>query len=163
MNTRLHLSLIAVLALGSATAQAQQGTGALGVPANHIVGLWSTHAEVRPCGTGVPTSPVLNTLLFMAGGTLYENPRSPPAGINGEQRSPGIGTWTYDPSTKGYTVNLRFDRFVGEAYAGYATVERHILLSSDGHQAAGSVHAIIYAADGSTVVELCGEAVSQRL
>ena len=166
MNNTLPLSLIAVLAIASATANAQQSparTGSLSVPANRIVGLWTTDAAISPCGSGQTPSPQrINTLLFHAGGTLNENPLGPPGG-DGEQRSTGLGTWSYSPQTGQYALRLRFDRYSNGVYVGYTTVDRSITLSGDGQQAAGPVRATFRTAGGSVLFELCGSAVSQRL
>jgi hypothetical protein len=166
MNTRLPLSLIAVLALGSAAAQAQPSparTGAQAVPANRIVGLWTTDAAVSPCGSPPPSPQRINTLQFNAGGTLNENPLFPPGGDGTAQRSTGLGTWSYSPQTGQYAMHLRFDRFVNGVYDGYSTVDRSLTLSGDGQQVAGPVEATFFAVDGSVIVHLCGSAVSTRL
>jgi hypothetical protein len=166
MNTRLHLSLIAVLALGSTAAQAQQSparTGALAVPANRIVGLWTTEAAVSPCGSPLPSPQRINTLLFHAGGTLNENSLFPPGGDGTLQRSTGLGTWSYNPQTGRYAMHLRFDRYANGVYVGYAMVDRSLTLSGNGQQAAGPVDATFNAIDGSVIVHLCGSAVSTRI
>jgi hypothetical protein len=166
------LCLVALLlALGAATAAAgPANTGALGVPANRIVGLWSTEGLVRPCGTALPLSPVRNTLLFQAGGTVVENPRFPPGGAPNvfgvpgiNQRGQALGTWEYDPATDRYWMHLRFDWFVDGAYHGYMTVDREIQLSGNGLQASGPVWSTRYTVDGNVIAQVCGEAVSTRL
>ena len=166
MNNTLPLSLIAVLAIASTAANAQQSparTGSLSVPANRIVGLWTTDAAISPCGSGQTPSPQrINTLLFHAGGTLNENPLAAPGG-GGEQRSTGLGTWSYNPQTGQYALRLRFDRYINGVYVGYTTVNRRITLSGNGQRAAGPVRATFHAADDSVLFELCGNAVSQRL
>ena len=90
-----------------------------GAAANRIVGLWSTEAEVKPCGTDIPPSPIRNTLLFQAGGTIVENPLFPSGGIEGAagvpgvyQRSQALGTWSYNPKTGRYWIHLQFDNFI---------------------------------------------------
>jgi hypothetical protein len=166
MNKTLSLSLFAALAIAS-TANAQQSparTGSLSVPANRIVGLWTTDASVSPCGSGqTPTPQRINTLLFHSGGTLTENPLGPPGGDGQNQRSTGLGTWTYSPQTGQYALRLRFDRYINGAYVGYTTVHRSITMSGNGQQAAGPVRATFHAADGSVLFQLCGNAVSQRV
>jgi hypothetical protein len=160
-----------LLALGATIAAASPAnTGALGVPANRIAGLWSTEGSVRPCGSTLPFSPIRNTLLFHAGGTVVENPRFPPGGaadvfgVSGNnQRGQALGTWGYDPATDRYWMHLRFDWFVDGAYHGYMTIDREIQLSKDGLQASGPVWAIRYTAGGSIIAQVCGEAVSSRL
>ncbi len=136
---------------------------------NRIVGLWSTEALVGPCGA-TPLTPIRNTLLFHAGGTVVENPRSPPggvpnaAGIPGNyQRGQALGTWVYDPGSQRYFIHLRFDNFVDNAYHGYSTVDREITLTKRGTYAAGPVRSARYAANGTLISEVCGEAVSTPL
>lgn len=171
MNKSLPLSLIAVLAVASATAHAQQNparTGSLAVPANKIVGLWDTQPSVAPCGGPSPAGPHGHTtLLFNAGGTWVENPQFPPSGVPAaggvSQRSGGLGVWSYDPLTARYTAHMRFDWYLNGVYDGYQTVDRTILLSSDGKLASGPVRSTRYAADGSVIVKLCGSAVGARL
>jgi hypothetical protein len=166
------LCLVALLlALGAATAAAgPANTGALGVPANRIAGLWSTEGLVRLCGTELPFSPVRNTLLFHAGGTVVENPRTPPGGVQNafgvpgtNQRGQALGTWEYHPATNRYWIHLRFDWFVDGVYHGYMTVDREIQLSTDGLQGSGPVSSTRYTADGTVIAQVCGEAVSSRL
>lgn len=166
--TQIALAISAALAT-SVAAASPTNSGALGVPANRIVGLWTTEAMVGPCGT-TPVSPVRNTLLFQAGGTLEENPRSPPNGVPNafgvpgiNQRGQALGTWSYDPSTDSYEIFLRFDWFVDGAYHGYMTVERDIYLSPGAEYGFGSVRSIRYTAAGAMIAEVCGNAVSQRL
>ena len=169
MNTTLQVSLATMLALASATAFAHdpQRTGALNVAANRIAGLWDTQPLVRPCGSTVQPTPGHTTLLFNTGGTWVENPRFPPSGVpgpNGQiQRSGGLGTWSYNPDTAQYTAHMRFDWYLDGAYDGYQTVNRKILLSGNGQQAAGPVRSTRYAADGSVMAELCGSATGNRL
>lgn len=170
---KLHTALLAVVGLTvtvPAGAADPATSGALGVPANRLVGLWSTQAAVSPCGSNVPPSPVRNTIVFHAGGTVAENARFPPTGVPNvygvpgiNWRSTGLGTWSYDPTTSRYSMHLRFDWFVDGIYHGYQTVDRELLLSNDGLQAAGPVHTVRYATNGSTIIELCGTSVSDRL
>lgn len=172
MDKSLPLSLIAVFALASATAHAQQDpatTGGLAVPANRIVGLWNNVAQVGPCG-GVAGATIRQTLMFETGGGFVDNSPFPPQGVPNvygvaglNQRSIGLGTWRYDPLTGRYTLDQRFDWFVDNAYHGYQVVHRTIQLSNDGRTASGPVRTVRYAANGSIVVELCGSAVSTRL
>jgi hypothetical protein len=130
-------------------------TGALNVPANRIVGLWSTAAMVGPCD-GAPVIPVTNTLLFHAGGTLNEN--IPPT----SDRNPGMGTWSYK-GNDGWRLRLRFDRFSDGVPTGFTIVDRALSMSADGRELTGPVRATFYATDGSVVQELCGEGTSTRL
>jgi hypothetical protein len=157
-------ALIAAVAVASPL-----NTGALDVPANRIVGLWSTEGLVGPCGFP-PMGPVRNTLLFHAGGTVVENPRFPPAGAQNafgvpgiNQRGQALGTWSYDPATKRYAMHLQFDWYVNDAYHGYMTVDRDIQLSSDAMVASGPVWAARFDAAGNLIAQVCGEAVSSRL
>lgn len=162
-------AMLAALATSTAAA-GPANSGALGVPANRIVGLWATEAAVGPCGTFPATIPIRNTLLFQAGGTVVENPRSPPGGAPNvfgvpgiNQRGQALGTWSYDPSTDSYSMFLRFDWFVDGAYHGYMTVDREIWLSADHQYFFGPVRSTRYTAAGVLVAEVCGDAVSQRL
>jgi len=142
----------------------------LGVPANRIIGLWSTEGATQPCGSTLPFTPVRNTILFQAGGTVIATPRFSPAGAPNvfgvpgiNQRSQDMGTWSYDPLTQEYTVKLRFDWYVDGQYHGYQTVDRTIALNEEGDAGIGPVRSTRYAADGSVIIEVCGEAMSERL
>lgn len=171
MNIKPSLLATAMLAFASTTASAA-GPGqdsAWGFMANRIAGVYTTQAQVRPCGSSLPFSPVANTLTFNAGGTVTENAPFPPDGIpnvygvpGNNKRSFGLGKWSYNFLTHKYSMTLRFDWFVDNAYNGYQVVEREILLSNDGRQATGPVHTTRYALDGSIVADLCGTAVSTR-
>lgn len=161
------VSLVALTA--TTTLASPPTTGALGVPANSIVGLWSTEGLVGPCGS-TPMAPVRNTLLFHAGGTVVENPRFPPVGAPNafgvpgiNQRGQALGTWSYDPATKRYAMHLQFDWFVNDVYHGYMTVDRDIKLSNDALVASGPVWAARFDAAGNLIAQVCGEAVSSRL
>lgn len=171
MNIKTSLLTIAILAAVSTTASAAGPSHdtAWGFLANRIAGVYTTQAQVRPCGSSFPFSPAANTLTFNAGGTVTENARFPPDGIPNvygvpgiNKRSFGLGKWSYNYLTHKYSMTLRFDWFVNNAYNGYQMVEREILLSNDGRQAAGPVHTTRYALDGSIVADLCGTAVSTR-
>lgn len=167
---KLHLPAFTLALLATATlahAGSPTTTGALATPANRIVGLWSNIAQVGPCG-GVVGGQLRQTLLFEAGGTFVDNSRFPPQGIPGangvQQRSIGLGTWSYDPVTTQYSLKQRFDWFVNNQYNGYQVVERaHMLLSNDGKTLASDVHTVRYAANGAVIAELCGSATSTRL
>lgn len=151
----LALSLVAVAA--PATAADPATTGALGVPANAIVGVWRTQAALGPCGSGVTPVQIRNILVFSAGGTLIE-PIRPDAG-----RTDGAGIWSFNPATREYTGWLIFDRFAADGTGiGSGRVERRLLMSADGNQIAGAVRATFLAPDGSVQMELCGHAVSTR-
>lgn len=175
MNTRNALLALALsplyLAATPAGAAELLNHGVPNVPANRIVGLWTTQAAVRPCGSSLPLSPARNTIMFNAGGTVLANPLAPEAtsypdvaGIpGGHQRGQDLGVWSFNPLTRQYTAKLRFDWYVDGLYHGYQTVERTILLSNDGKRASGPVRSTRYLADGSLVGALCGEAISTRL
>ncbi len=161
----------AFVALTAASAAAGHGafTGAYAGPPNRIVGLWSTEALVGPCG-GEPVTPIQNTLLFHAGGTVVESPRFPPggaprvAGVPGQyQRGQALGTWSYDPRRRTYFLHLQFDNYVDNAYHGYSTVNREIALTKDGLLGSGPVRSARFTADGKLMGEVCGEALSARL
>lgn len=159
-----------LLSSGSALAVDPARNGALAGPANRIVGLWATEGAVSPCGSGLPPIPIRNTLLFNAGGTVVENARIPPAGLPNvfgvagiNQRGPGLGTWSFDPVSGAYTLFLRFDWYVDNAYHGYMTVERTLTISADGNQVIGPVRSTRYLANGTQIAAVCGSAVSDRL
>ena len=161
MRTRIWFIALVLLGLAGASLTANPATtGALAGPANRIVGLWSTVGNVGPCG-GPPTITVRNTLLFHAGGTLFENFAVPPASI--ANRNYGLGTWSYNPATRWHRLHLRFDRFENGAHVGYSTVDRTLLLNDDATEITGEVVATGYAPDGTITSQLCGEATSVRL
>ena len=170
-NTVLFLALVlGVAATAPAHAADPARDGALAVPANRIVGAWDGTGLVQPCGSALPFRTVRNTIVFQAGGIVVENARFPPNGVPNvhgvpgiNQRSIGLGTWSYNPNTGQYTMQLRFDYFVDGAYHGYGTVDRTILLSSDGSRNGGTVRAVRYRADGSIVAEECGTASGVRI
>lgn len=60
-------------------------------------------------------------------------------------------------------MQLRFDRFAGGVLVGYSTIARELVMSGDGLQMSGPVHGFGYALDGSVILQLCGDAVSDRL
>lgn len=168
---KLHTALLTVVGLTvtvPADAADPTTSGALGVPANRIVGLWSTQGAVGPCGSNTFPIQVRNTLLFQAGGTVVEAPQFPPQGIQIpgvglSQRGVALGTWSYDPVTQRYSAHFQFDTFLDNVYSGYATVDREMQLSNDGQQVAGPVLSTRYASNGSVISELCGTSVSTRL
>lgn len=159
-----RLALIAALLVATAPACASDHraatTGAPAVPANRIVGMWNNDSAVGPCG-GEAVMNGQNTVIFIAGGTLVDNPRAP-AGTP-TQRSIGMGTWSYNPATGKYFQRVHFYWFVNGDYDGYQTVDRTFLVSNDGNQLSGPVTTIRYNADGSVRANLCGSAVSTRL
>ena len=172
MRTRTSLPIVALLVAVSFPASAAEpdADGARSSAANRISGAWSTDGDVRPCGTSLPFAKVRNTLVFHDGGTVTENPRFPPPGVPNvynvpgiNQRSIGLGTWSFDPSAQQYEMNLRFDWFVDGVYNGYQTVVRQITLSKDGDAFAGSVRTTRYDVNGGVIADLCGSAVDERL
>jgi hypothetical protein len=163
------IGLFAVLTAAAATAGYGHLTGAAGGPANRIVGLWSTEALVGPC-KGTASTPLRNTLLFHAGGTVVESPRFPPggapniAGVPGVyQRGQALGTWSYDPRKRTYFLHLQFDNYVDNVYHGYSIVDRELGLDRSGLLASGPVRSTRFAVDGKLLNEVCGEALSARL
>lgn len=141
-----------------------------GWPASRIVGAYQSDADVRKCGTTFPLNHVTNNIIFNAGGTVTESPRFPPAGAYDAfgipglfTRTAGLGTWSYNPRTRSYSMSMRYDYFVDGAYNGTGTVERNIVLSADGTLASGPVQSSLYTTTGNTVIDLCGDAVSKRL
>lgn len=158
MSTQhLLVGLVLAAAATPAVAVDPASTGALGVPANAIVGVWRTEAALGPCGSGVFPVQIRNILVFNAGGTLIEPIRP------GTDRTDGAGIWEYHPSTREYTGWLIFDRFAPDgSVIGSGRVERRLLMNNAGTQVAGAVKATFLGADGSVQLELCGHAVSTR-
>lgn len=172
MRTTTSLSIAALLVTVSVPASADDvlADGARSVAANRISGTWSTDADVRPCGTSLPFSKVRNTITFHDGGTVTENPRFPPSGVPNvynvagiNQRSIGLGTWSFDHSAHQYEMSLRFDWYVDGVYNGYQTVDREITMSKDHNAFAGSVRTTRYDVNGGVIADLCGSAVDERL
>lgn len=171
LSLSLSIGLLAVAASAPASARDVATTGMLPVPANHLVGLWRTdiYVSFEACSPGAPEPPLIghNTIVFNTGGTLVENSQTPPAGIPGQpqMRTFGLGSWSYNPRTGQYKVLVRFDWYESAtgAYAGYAEVDRTILLSSNRRTAYGPVVATRFAPDGSVLWTLCGRGVSHRL
>jgi hypothetical protein len=163
---KLHPALLAAAILAAATPALAQngpnGTGAIAVPANRIVGLWEAVATVRPCN--IPTAPprdVRNNLLSHAGGTVTENPGALPS-VTGASRSFGLGTWRYDADTERYVGSLRFDTYLNGVYTGYTTIDRNIAMDG-ADAAAGPVVVTAYDTGGSQLIQLCGMANQHRL
>ncbi len=174
MNTKIMFA-IAVLILSGAASAAETSAK----PSNHvvwgwgaerIVGTYQSEAQVRVCGTTLPFLPVASTITFQAGGTITESARFPPGGvpnvfgIPGQfTRNIGLGTWWYNPSTRTYSMAMRYDYFVDGMYHGIGTVDRDLHLSANGDTASGPVESLVSAVDGSVIVDVCGDAVSTRL
>lgn len=158
MNTRSTLLALALAGIAAPAAAVDPATtGALGVPANAIVGVWRTEASLGPCGSGVFPVQIRNILVFNAGGTLIE-PIRPDAG-----RTDGAGVWSFNPATREYSGWLIFDRFNEDgSAAGSGRVERRLLMNNAGTRIAGAVKATFFAPDGSVQMTLCGNAVSTR-
>jgi hypothetical protein len=169
LSTSLLTVTLVVTGASSLVLASPPHTGALALPANRIVGLWSTEGLVGPCN-GTPVNPVRNTLLFQAGGTVVENARISPAGVPGafgvagiNQRGQALGTWSYDPATDAYSMHLRFDWYVDGAYHGYMIVDRELRLSEGNRVLSGPVWADRYSTTGDLIAAVCGAAVSTRL
>lgn len=163
--------LIAYLALAVAVPFVAIGgspatTGALPTDANRIVGAWSNIAKTGACASTL-RSTGMQTIVFSAGGTFLDNPRFPPGGVGPagavRHRSIGVGSWSYNPNTREYSMDQQFDWYLNGAYDGYQTVHRTIALRSNGNTAAGPVLSIRYDVGGNATTELCGSAVSTRL
>lgn len=169
---RTLLALVLSAAAGTAAAQSLSPirTGALPVPANRIVGLWSALGLVGPC-TAAPTGPINAIVVYHAGGTLSTTDTLPAtggipnlhgiAGLN--TRGPGHGRWSYDPVTRRYEVVFRFNWFVNGLYHGYQQVEREVTLSADGQELSGPINAARYFANGTKYLDFCGAEVSHRI
>lgn len=173
MNSKPMLA-VAILALSSAANAAapgpQKAQVVWGWGAERLVGTYQSDAQVRPCGTSFPYMPVLNTISFNAGGTVVENARFPPTGVLNVfgipglfTRSIGLGSWSYNPLRRSYSMSLRYDFFENGVFYGTGVVNRDIQLSADGNTTSGSVRSTVYTSGGSVIVDLCGEAVSKRL
>lgn len=163
MKTQTVLLAVALAALPASVGASNPLTdGALPVPANRIVGLWTTVGKVAPCDSpAAPTITITNTLLFNAGGTLVEN--SGLSNPNGQGRTWGLGTWRYDPRTRRYTMFLRFNHYLNGVYTGFATVDRELVLSNNDTVANGLVVSTRYDTAGEQISQLCGSAMSTRL
>lgn len=174
MNKKIMFA-IAVLILSGAASAAESSAK----PSNHvvwgwgaerIVGTYQNDGQLWVCGTTLPPIPISGTITFHAGGTVTESARFPPTGIPNafgvaglNTRSIGLGTWWYNPFSRRYSMNMRFDWFVDGVFHGTNMVDREIHLSPDGNTTSGPVEAVRYATDGSVIVDLCGDAVSTRL
>lgn len=162
IKTVLGTALLSIATVaGAAAADNPQTTS--GRLANRIVGAYQTEAQVRDCGSGGPDETVINTIIFNQGGTVVAMPQFPPQGANGYSRTIDMGTWSYDPRTGRYSVNLRFYGFVDGELAGTSTVEREVQMSNDNNTVSGPVHVTTVAPDGSVIAEVCGIATSTRL
>lgn len=166
--TSYAIGLLAAVTAAGAAAHYDGWAGESG-PASRIVGLWSTEGVVGPCD-GVAATPIRNTLLFHAGGTVVESPRFPPGGapnVGGipglYQRGQALGTWSYNARTRTYFLHLQFDNYVDNAYHGYSIVNREIVLDKEGVLASGPVRSARFAQDGKLLSEVCGKAVSARI
>lgn len=169
MKSRTVLASIS-LALATATGVATAGPRPAVEPqmtsgwfASRIVGAYETNALVRICGSAGPDRTVINTIIFNEGGTVVAMPRFPPQGAGGYSRTIDMGTWSFNPRTNRYSVNLRFYGFTNGALSGTSTVERTLQMSIDNNSVTGPVHVTTYAPDGSVSEEQCGTATSTRL
>jgi len=166
---RTLIALVLILLTANVAAQTAN-SGASGVPANRIVGLWSALGFVGPCGAP-PTNPINAIVVFHAGGTLSTSDTLPATGgvpnlhgITGlNTRGPGYGRWSYDPTTQRYHVLFRFNWFVNGVYHGYQQVEREVTLSTDGLELSGDIQAARYFADGTKYIDFCGAEISDRI
>lgn len=138
--------------------------------AGRLVGAFQSDAQVRPCGTTFPTRPVTNTMVFNAGGTVTQSARFPPSGAFNLYGIPGLGTttiglgtWWYNPLSRTYSMTLRYDYFIDGLYHGTGTVDYEFEMGADHNTVAGPVQVTVRKADGSLVIEMCGEATSTRL
>ena len=170
LSIGLAVAAIAPAEVFAASTADQQAHQVLGWGAGRIVGTFeTTDGKIGLCGME-PTQPVGNTLSFNAGGTVTESPQFPPIGAPGVfglpgvfTRNIGLGTWSYNPHTNHYSMHLQYYFFEDGEFYGRGTVDRDIVLSADGKTASGPVESIVYAADGSVIVDLCGTATSTRL
>jgi hypothetical protein len=170
----LHAPLLAITLLATATAahaELRRGpatTGTLHTPASRIVGVWANTSRVGECAPDAALGPPQQqTLMFNSGGTFVDNSRFPPGGIPTPagllQRSIGLGTWRFDPTSGQYTLRQQFDFYRDNVYDGYMVIERGMQLSNDGNQITGSVDAKRYSAADALLSRQCGVAVSTRL
>lgn len=138
--------------------------------AGRLVGAFQSDAQVRPCGTTFPTRPVTNTMVFNAGGTVTQSARFPLGGAFNLYGIPGLGTttiglgtWWYNPSARTYSMTLRYGCFIDGLYHGTGTVDYEFEMGANRNTVAGPVQVTVRKADGSLVIEMCGEATSTRL
>lgn len=155
-NVTIGLGLL-VFAVTASAVQVPSAGSPPPMPANRIVGLWSTQGTVSGCETGTPVINTRNNLLFHAGGTVTEN--IAPVTV----RNQGLGVWSYDPTTGWYTLHLRYDRFSNNTLVGFATIDRQLFMSGDGQQISGPVRATFYALDGTVTQAFCGDVTSERI
>ncbi len=164
---RPFCTLVLLIAASPALAAGPATTGALGTPANRIVGDWANVARVGSCLTGILGAELHQTLMYNAGGTFVDNSRFPPQGITTPpgvlQRSIGMGIWSYHPRTGQHKVRQQFDFYLNNVYDGYQVVETTRQLSNDGNTLTGPVATTRYNADGTERFRQCGAAVSTRL
>lgn len=117
------LGIALILAGGRLPAQ----TGGENALARRIEGTWLVHATLRDCNTGaeIPNStfPALHT--FLSGGAMLSNPAT--SGL-----STGHGLWTHAEGDD-FKNTIRLFAFTPTGVLmGISTVERDIVLSSDG-------------------------------
>ncbi len=165
-----HASLAMALLLPLTVASAGAGSDAIGAFPAPRTASSASGARKQLLARATPRRLArFKTPLFEAGGTVVENPRSPPGGVPNVAGVPGIyqrgqalGTWSYDPAGRKYFVHLQFDNFVDNVYHGYSTVDREIVLSKHG-LLASAVRSARFTADHQLMIEVCGEAISARL
>jgi hypothetical protein len=135
--------------------------------ANRIVGTWEAAARTGPCG-GPFGPPFLAFTVFHAGGTLTETNMAPLGGIPtpfGQAiRGPAFGTWHYDPSSRTYTAQMRFNWFIDGFYHGYQQINLdRIELSPDDSMQSSNFNATRNFIDGTPPIPNCGEVSMVRI
>jgi hypothetical protein len=120
MTIQCMRSIVAVI-LFALTASAVGADRVEGAQANRLVGTWEALTRTGPCG-GPFGPPFLAFTVFHAGGTLTETNMAPLAGVPtpfGQAiRGPAFGTWSYDPRSKTYNAQMRFNWFIDGLYHG---------------------------------------------
>ena len=156
MLAALALTGFACAALGAAPAVDRSAN------ANRLVGTWEASVRVGPCG-GPLLPPYLAFTVFHFGGTLTETNMAPlggaptPWGVS--VRGPAFGTWDWDPATRSYRGQMRFNWYVGGFYHGYhQVVFERLELTADSASMTGTFTGARHFADGSPPVPNCGEA-----
>lgn len=156
-RTILALTL-ALLAGGAAAVHANPGdTGALPVPANRIVGLWTTTVNVGACQGG-PVMTIHGASVFHAGGTLGETNTSSPT-----TRGPGQGVWRHTGRGQ-YKTKFRFFAYLPDgSFDGVREISTTTILNARATQYDATVRARFYNPNGSVRVDLCGSATGERV
>lgn len=153
-------SLFAAFALallaGSATASPSTDHGSLlPVPANHIVGAWQVAVTLAPCAGG-PSRTFLALNTFQAGGTMSDTNAAPPS-----TRGPGQGIWRYRGQGH-YATRFQFFRYLPDgSFDGVTDVSTETTVT--GGSLESEVRGRLLNPDGSVRMELCGNAVGERV